>query len=146
MTLIEILVAIAIVAILLGVGVYVGKAVYEQAKERAVESTFVILESALDEYKEYRGYFPDPNYGAPGLTLHSESLYDRLNSLPASRMMLEKLNTSLIRDETGTAGAPEIYDPWDRVLDYRYDPAVNHYPEIVSAGPPGGGSISSKDK
>ena len=135
MTLIEILVAIAIVAVLLGVGVYVGKIVYDQAKERALESTFTILESALDEYKEYWGDFPDPNYGAPGLTLHSESLYEQLYKTPASRKMLEKMNASLIQDNTGAVGAPEIYDPWERVLNYLYDPAVNHYPEIVSAGP-----------
>jgi len=134
MTLIEILVAIAIVAILLGVGVYVGKGVYEQAKERALESTFVILESALDEYKEYKGEFPV----AAGINEweRNEYLYEQLNSLPVSRKMLEKLNASLIRNDVPDVNnTPEIYDPWDKVLDYLYDPAVHNYPEIESSGP-----------
>ena len=151
MTLIEILVAIAIIGVLLGVAVYVGKAVYEQAKERSLESTFTIFESALDEYKEYDrdGEFPpDAGGGVGDEWLRSEGLYYELNRFPVSRKMLEKLNASLISDSDGD-DYPEIYDPWDRVLDYRYDPVVNHYPEIVSAGPNpliGEDDISSRDK
>jgi len=148
MTLVEILVAIAIIAILLSIGVYVGNAVYEQAKERAVESTFVILESALDEYKEYEGDFPEATDADP--VVNSEILYGKLNGLPVSRKMLEKLNASLICDEDSD-GNPEICDPWGTVLDYWYEQGVNHYPEIVSGGPDKNvfkkdDNISSKDK
>ena len=87
MTLIEILVAIAVIAVLMSVGVYVGKAVYEQAKERAVESTFVILEAALDEYKEYTGDFPAELGGAATPADEIENLYYELNRLPVSRKM-----------------------------------------------------------
>ena len=138
MTLIEILVAIAIIGVLLGVAVYAGKAVYEQAKERSLESTFTILESALDEYKEYDrdGEFPpDAGGGVGDEWLRSEGLYYELNRFPVSRKMLEKLNASLIQNNFGGVSPPEIYDPWDRVLDYRYVPGVDHYPEIKSAGP-----------
>ena len=142
MTLIEILVAIAIIGVLASIGVIAGKAVYEQAKERSLESTFTTLESAMDEYKEYWGYFPNPVMD-PNLS-PCENLYDQLNRLPASRKMLEKINASLMFDGDGD-DYPEIYDPWDRVLNYKYEPG-DHYPEIISSGPPGGNSISSKGK
>ena len=86
-----------------------------------------------------------------------QNLYYELNRLPVSRKMLEKLKASLIKDIEPVPvlvpplppTTPEIYDPWEMYLDYRYLPG-SHYPEIVSAGPDKNfyteDDISSRDK
>ncbi len=122
-TLVEILVVVAIIAILTTIVISVAARIDNQSKERSLEGTFVLLESALQEYYEYWGYFPvdvDPNV----------TLYTQLHSTPSSRKILEQISGSLIDEEHRI----RIYDQWGTVLDYRYDPNDN-FPELISAGP-----------
>jgi len=108
-TLVEILVVVAIIALLASMVIGISARIDNQSKERCLESTFALLECALQEYCEYTGKL--------------------------SRKILEKIADSLLKNEFGTAETPlEIYDPWGMVLDYRYVRGDN-FPELVSAGP-----------
>ncbi len=135
-TLVEILVVVAIIAILATMVIGIASRINDQSKERGLESTFTLLESALQEYCEGAGKFPEqPENNFANALLHSEYLYRELNLMPESRKILGRIADSLVKNEYGTIDTPpEIYDPWGTVLDYGYVPGDN-FPELVSAGP-----------
>ena len=58
-TLVEILVVVAIIAILATMSIGIASRISDQSKERGLESTFLLLESALQEYHEGTGKFPE---------------------------------------------------------------------------------------
>jgi prepilin-type N-terminal cleavage/methylation domain-containing protein len=127
-TLVEMLIVVAVIAILATMVVGLAGRIDTQSKERALKSTFTLLDSALQEYYEYWNAFPDPNMNPPYPT-HSAALYGQLYSTPTSRKILGKINPKLIRDNP-----PQIYDLWGMPLDYIYVPSDN-FPLLVSAGP-----------
>ncbi|MBL7185960.1 MAG: type II secretion system protein [Phycisphaerae bacterium] len=139
-TLMEMLIVMTLIVILASMIIGVASHIDARAKKDGIENTFVLLDSALQEYRQFRDKFPEQleqNYA--NAAAHSEYLYNELNSVPDSRSILEKINNSLIENKYAAAGAPiaaspEIYDPWGTVLDYRYTPGEN-FPLIVSAGP-----------
>ncbi len=135
-TLVEILVVVAIIAILATMVIGIASRINDQSKERGLESTFTLLESALQEYCEGTGKFPEqPEKNFANALLHSEYLYRELNLIPESRKILGRIADSWVKNEHGTIDTPpEIYDPWGTVLDYGYVPGDN-FPELVSAGP-----------
>jgi len=135
-TLVEILVVVAIIALLASMVIGIAARIDNQSKERGLECTFALLECALQEYCEYTGKFPEqPEKNFTNALVHSEYLYKELHLIPESRKILEKIADSLLKNEYGAAETPaEIYDPWGTVLDYRYVPGDN-FPELVSAGP-----------
>lgn len=136
-TLVEMLVVVAVIAILATMVIGIASRVDNQAKEKGMEDIFVIIESALEEYKDYRDNFPDTNDVNPNI--NCEILYQALDSIPASRNILRKINDKLIKDEFVSDPPPaspryEIYDLWGTVLDYRYI-AGDNFPSLKSAGP-----------
>jgi prepilin-type N-terminal cleavage/methylation domain-containing protein len=135
-TLVEILVVVAIIALLASMVIGIASRIDNQSKERCLESTFALLESALQEYHDYTGKFPEqPEKNFTNVLVHSEYLYKELHLIPESRKILEKITNSLLKNEFGAAETPlEIYDPWGMALDYKYVPGDN-FPELVSAGP-----------
>ena len=135
-TLVEILVVVAIIAILATMVIGIASRINDQSKERGLESTFTLLESALQEYCEGTGKFPEqPEKNFANALLHSEYLYRELDLMPESRKILGRIAKSLVKNEYGTIDTPpEIYDPWGTALDYRYVPGDN-FPELISAGP-----------
>ena len=135
-TLVEILVVVAIIALLASMVIGIASRIDNQSKERCLESTFALLESALQEYHEYTGKFPEqPEKNFTNVLVHSEYLYNELSLIPESRKILGKITNSLLKNEYGAAETPaEIYDPWGMALDYRYVPGDN-FPELVSTGP-----------
>jgi len=131
-TLVEMLIVLAIITLLASLVIGMATHIDNQSKGRNLENTFAVLESALEEYREYTGRFP---YAAdPDPILNSERLYGELNFIPTSRKILEQISDSFITDKSGTPGI-ELYDPWGKVLDYRYDVNTDTFPELVSAGP-----------
>ena len=138
LSLLEMMIVVGIIALLATMVIGVAGRIDNQAKEKGVKSVFVLLEGALEEYKEFQGGFPgqpvkDFTYAAA----HSEFLYGELYSIPSSRKILEKVSDSLIKHDVDTGivpPVPEIYDPWGTSLDYRYVPGDN-FPELISAGP-----------
>jgi prepilin-type N-terminal cleavage/methylation domain-containing protein len=140
LTLVEILVVVALIAILATIVVGVARRIDDQSKENAIESTFVLLDSALQEYRQFMDKFPEqPENNPANAAAHSEFLYYELNSVPDSRTILEKIDKSSIKNKYGASGNPtgtsvEIYDPWGMPIDYRYNPGEN-FPVLISAGP-----------
>jgi prepilin-type N-terminal cleavage/methylation domain-containing protein len=136
MSLIEMLIVMAVIALLATMVIGVASRIDTQAKERGVESIFVVLDSALQEYHEFTGHFPEQtekNYA--NAAIHSEYLYKELRSVPGVQKILEKIEDSWIHNKYGTAQTPpEIYDPWGTVLDYQYI-AGDNFPRLISAGP-----------
>jgi prepilin-type N-terminal cleavage/methylation domain-containing protein len=142
LSLVEMLIVIGVIALLATMVVGIAGRIDNQSKEKLLKSTFVLLEGALEEYREYQGAFPVPPAGnfnsvAERAAAYSEYLYGALYSIPSSRKILEKISDSLIKHEVDSGAVspvPEIYDPWGTPLDYRYVPGDN-FPELVSAGP-----------
>ena len=135
-TLVEILVVVAIIALLASMVIGIATRINNQSKERCLECTCALLECALQEYYEYTGKFPEqPEKNFTNALVHSEYLYNELYLIPESRKILGKIADSLLKNEYGTADTPaEIYDPWGIVLDYIYVPG-DSFPELISAGP-----------
>ena len=135
-TLVEILVVVAIIALLASMAIGIAARIGNQSKEKGLECTFTLLELALEEYCESTGKFPEqPEKNFTNVLVHSEYLYKELHLIPESRKILGKIADSLLKNEYGTAETPaEIYDPWGTVLDYRYV-AGDNFPELISAGP-----------
>jgi prepilin-type N-terminal cleavage/methylation domain-containing protein len=135
-TLVEILVVVAVIAILATMVIGIAARINDQSKEKGLESTFTLLESALQEYCEGTGKFPEqPEKNFANAVIHSEYLYRELDLMPESRKILGRIAKSLVKNEYGTIDtSPEIYDPWETVMDYIYVPGDN-FPDLVSAGP-----------
>ncbi len=136
-TLVEMLIVLAIITLLASLVIGMATHIDNQSRGRELEGTFAVLESALEEYREQTGGFPEQqDEGVATRIERSEFLYRELNRIASSRKILERISDSSIQDRT-TNDIVEIYDPWRSVLDYRYDRLINSYPQLVSAGPDG---------
>ncbi|MBN1804285.1 MAG: prepilin-type N-terminal cleavage/methylation domain-containing protein [Sedimentisphaerales bacterium] len=137
LTLVEILVVVAIIAILATMVIGIAARIDDQSKEKSLEFTFTLLESALQEYNEFKGTFPEQQERiSTNAQMHSQYLYGELDLIPESRKILERVTKSMIKNEyvpISTDTVPEIYDPWGIVIDYIYVPGDN-FPELLSAG------------
>ena len=141
MSLIEILIVIVVIAMLTTMVITVASRVETQVKEKSVESVFALLDSALQEYREFTNHFPEQKeIDYANAAKHSEYLYGELQAVPAAQKILQKIDRSLIKNQYSAAGvptaqtAPEIHDPWGTPLDYRYVTGDN-FPRLISAGP-----------
>ena len=138
LSLVEMLIVLGLIALLATMVISVASRIDNQSKEKGVESLFVLLEGALEEYKEFQGVFPAQRLkDFVNVSEHSEYLYGELYSIPSSRKILEKVSDSLIKHDFVSGivpPVPEIYDPWGTALEYRYAPGDN-FPELISAGP-----------
>jgi len=129
-------IVVAILALLATMVINIVSRIDSQAKEKGLANIFALLESALQEYHQYSGKFPEQlEKNSKNAAAHCEYLYKELRSIPSPREVLEKISNSLLKNKWGTADSqPEIYDPWGTVLDYRCVPGDN-FPELISAGP-----------
>ena len=139
LSLVEMLIVVAVIALLATMVIGVASRIDNQSKEKGLESTFALLEGALEEYKEFQGAFPAQLVkDFTNVSAHSEYLYRELYSIPSSRKILDKVSNSLIKhdfDSGAVPPVPEIYDPWETALNYEYDPATDNFPKLISAGP-----------
>jgi type II secretory pathway pseudopilin PulG len=125
LTLIEMLTVVGIIMLLAGLVVTLTRHVDNQSKEKALSNTFALLKGALREYYDFNDVFPVMSGVTP--VNRAASLYTQLNSVPASRQVLQQIDQKLV-----TGGA--IYDPWGMVIDYKYQ-SGDTFPELISAGP-----------
>ena len=132
LSLIEMLIAVVIVAILAGITIGIVSHIDNQNNERMLTSTFTLLDGALGEYYDYWKSFPDPNL--PPYPTSSAALYGQLRMTPGTGKFLEGVNEKLIKNNPAAADVPQIYDPWGTLLDYKYIPSYT-FPKLVSAGP-----------
>ncbi len=135
-TLIEMVIVVGIVALLATMVIGIASHLDNRTKEKGLANIFVLLESALQEYHEYTDRFPEQaERNFTKAAAHSEFLYSELHSIPSSQKVLEKISDSLLRSKTEAGStSPKIYDPWGKVLDYRYIQG-DTFPELISAGP-----------
>ncbi|MBN2317199.1 MAG: type II secretion system protein [Sedimentisphaerales bacterium] len=136
LSLMEMLIVVGIIAILATMVISVASRIDTRSKEKGTENLLTLLDSALQEYHEFTGYFPrQSETDFDNVLIHSEFLYGELNSIPTAQAILKKLNPSSIQNNYGTdESAFEIYDPWGTALDYRYITNDN-FPFLISAGP-----------
>ena len=133
LSLVEMLVVIAVVAILASIMLGVASHIDSQSKQRSLKVTLNILDSALGQYYEYWSVFPDPNKpNNPVYPSRSAALYGQLRTTPECREIMQGLSESVIKDNVDNL--PEFTDPWGTVLDYLYIPG-DSFPRIISAGP-----------
>ncbi len=145
LTLLELLTAMALILIMVSMVLVATQVSWVDTNKKLTESTIALLDSALEDYREYDPcsgsanplLFPEPNYW-PAVdfsdpnTRHSASLYQQLNLVPDAKKILEKIADSQI---TLVNNYPVFIDAWKTPLDYRYDAALNNFPVIISAGP-----------
>ena len=131
-TLIEMIIVIAIIAVLASMVITITIGIDNQSRERSLKSAFALLDGALQEYYDFRQTFPDPNESS--YPTHSAALYAQLYATPGSKQILEKISDTLIKKAPGADDIPQIYDPWGTILDYRYV-SGDTFPSLISAGP-----------
>jgi type II secretory pathway pseudopilin PulG len=134
-TLIEMLVVVGVLALLAGFVVSMTRRQDNQGKERSLEAVFLLLKSALMEYHEDTGTFPEQaEEDFDEVLEHGELLYEKLRSVPASREIIKSIDGSFVKGDASADDPLNVYDPWGEALDYRYDPNVGNFPELISAG------------
>lgn len=134
-TLVEMLVVVAIIALLASLVLTLTLRVENQSKEKALANVFALLKSALREYHEYTGRFPLQvvrDHDEPAV--HVELMYEALQSVPASREVLKAVSGTLVKGANDQPDMVRMHDPWGTALDYMYAPEDN-FPELISAGP-----------
>jgi prepilin-type N-terminal cleavage/methylation domain-containing protein len=136
LTLVEIMVAITIIALLVA-GLYsVSNYVETQSKIRLTKSTIEVLCTALEQYHDFDGNFPDitvaSDYPATCDTF-IERLYYKLSLAPDAKKILNQISPSLIKDADNDKYA-EIVDAWETNFKYSYTSGDN-FPLVISAGP-----------
>jgi type II secretory pathway pseudopilin PulG len=137
LTLVEILIAVALMMILASIVLMVTERSYSYSEQKATEGEIAILDSALEEYHDFWGAFPDPNVLtiSANVTRHSASLYSQLIIVPESKKVLEQFADSHIKTvEVSGSSYLEFVDSWGIELDYEYITGMN-FPKITSAGP-----------
>jgi prepilin-type N-terminal cleavage/methylation domain-containing protein len=133
LTLVEMLVVVSIIAVLATFVIALTRRVENQAKENALANAYALLETALQEYHEYKGEFPEQSKRDADLAAdHAVLLYEALRSVPDSRAVLAKINRVLIKGDSDDRW--QISDVWGTEIDYIYVPGDN-FPELISAGP-----------
>ncbi len=147
-TLIEIMVAVAVIVVLSGVIWKMGFGLETQGRVQRQKEAFAILDSALQEYYEVKGVFPEVviDDDLEELLLfqaRTQSMWQQLLAVPESRFVAERLSRSLLKDLYRSSDAtddekanrwPEIYDVWDQPVEYVWH-ADMAFPVLRSYGP-----------
>jgi prepilin-type N-terminal cleavage/methylation domain-containing protein len=134
-TLVEMLVVLGIIVVLSSIVVTLTLRVDNQSKENAVNNALTLASGALREYYEAKGQFPpQPERNSANALAHVELMYQALRAEPASRQVLDKLSSAMVKSEGGAADLRAMYDPWGTPMDYIYAPNET-FPQLISAGP-----------
>lgn len=134
LTLFEMVLAVAVLAVLVSIVVGVGNYTLTQARTRLAESTVSILVTAIEQYHDFTGTFPpecndlasledalegsfDDSFGVhlPEFS-SSEVLYYYLNRVPESRRIIGAISDSLTTNLDENESDAEV----DRIL--KFDP------------------------
>jgi len=135
LTLVEMLVVVAVIALLATILVRVASHIDTQNKYRSLESSFAVVEAALSEYYDRWNTFPDPNAPrTPAYPSSSAALYGQLWATPSARKVLSNLSESAVRRSPVAPDMPEFCDPWGTEWRYVYKPG-DAFPQLISAGP-----------
>lgn len=145
-TLIEILVAVAVIVIMAGVLWKMGRGLESQGMVQRQKEAFTILDSALQAYYEEAGAFPevlreDVQDELSWAQASTEFVWQSLLAVPESRFAAERLSSELLKNnyvspEASNRDWPEIYDVWGRPVEYVWDVEMA-FPLLRSRGPNG---------
>jgi len=129
MTLIEILVSMAVIAVLLAGLFAVSSYIETQIKIRRTQTTMNLLVAALDAYRLHQSYdtkqkFPLPVDG-------NDLSYNSLAVEPEAKNLLDQLNRKAMKKKDEDV---RFIDGWGNEFIYQYAPGDNA-PVIISAGP-----------
>jgi len=147
-TLAEMLVVLAIIAIMATAIFVVIKPAEDKGKIELTEATIELLCGAIEQYHNFYNSFPDPNghlstsgYFATGCDLsdpnNAEKLSYRLSLCPDAVAILNQINPKMVRNiDKNVDDIPEYIDAWGMEFRYEYDKKENwNFPVITSAGP-----------
>ena len=143
-TLVEILVVVAIIAILISGIVGVGSFVHTNSQIKNTKNVIRAVVAALEEYRNYKQVpgtffdFPDNVIDIPGDDEYDIiGLYLILNKVPSCKTILDRIPES--NKEIDIAGNIILIDAWRDGADYRqllyYYMGSGNFPVIRSAGP-----------
>ncbi|MCF7972495.1 MAG: type II secretion system GspH family protein [Phycisphaerae bacterium] len=145
-TLIEIMVVVAVIAILAGALWKMGHGLEIQHQVQQQKEAFAILDSALQEYFEVTGQFPKSIDNAALsqedlARANTEFVWQALLSVPESRVVTDRFSRQLLRNqyvspEVPNSAWPEIYDVWGRPVEYAWHTNMA-FPLLRSRGPNG---------
>lgn len=132
-TLVELLVVVVIMAILIALGISVGRYVMERSKRDETEATQRIVITAIDRYYDRMGEYPeDDSDEGHGTT----TLLEQLDDVPEARALLEELPDKAIRGSDRV-----LLDGWRNEMKYYDGQGNDDYvglgdrPVLVSPGP-----------
>ena len=160
-TLVEVLIVVAILALLVAVLLGVSSSIRTQKNTALTKNCLTILDAALTEFHEITGHYPvgiwddaitdstcliyQANLTGGSNPESDELLYLQLSILPQTREMIAKLPSQLIIEPLSGATVDiggettrylqSIVDAWGNVLDY--DASGTGFPLISSSGPDG---------
>ena len=123
-TLVELIVAVAIMAILVTLVVGVSKHVRAEAARKATASTQAILMDAIQEYFEQKGGYPPQSSMA--------ELVEELKAQPEARTRLYLLPQDAFKTTTG-----EVVDGFGNAMSYSETGGLGGGPVVISSGPDG---------
>ncbi len=134
-TLIEILVVVAIIAVLLGIGIAIGPSVMGKAEELSTRSAMQAGMAAVEAYRSKVGSVPNIAFSSGGNT---EDLIDKLKKVPSIR---DGILAGLNEDMLNADGA--LIDGWGNEMIYvPRNASLNDIPTFsgpffISRGPDG---------
>lgn len=140
-TLIEILITMAIIAILAAMTIGGFRFVQEKQKYSTAEVQISLLSKTLEEYKLDNGGYPDPSSGStPSNALYLALYYNGANATPPGKIYLSDLdpNNNQQKWTLGSGTDVTIIDPWGGEYQYLIgsDPtARNPDFDLISSGP-----------
>jgi prepilin-type N-terminal cleavage/methylation domain-containing protein len=139
-TLVELIIVIAIIAIMAAAMYVVVKPAEDKGKIEQTKATIELLCAAIEQYHNFYNEFPDPNNSTPDypagcewLPGKRETVYYKLSFCPEAVAILNQINPKMVKN-TDNDKYLEYIDGWGNEFDYDYD---NNFPLIISAGPDG---------
>jgi prepilin-type N-terminal cleavage/methylation domain-containing protein len=157
LTLIELIIVVAIIAIMAAAVYVVRGPADKKANIELTKSTIELLCAALEQYHHFYNEFPDPNgnLSSPGYypagcgdsdPNNAEKLAYRLSLCPDAQVILNRINNMgsrdnkmtprMVKDRAPADGYPEYVDAWGMEFRYQYDKDEKwNFPLITSAGP-----------
>lgn len=149
-TLAELIIVIAIIAIMAAAVYVVRKPAEDKGKIELTKATIELLCAALEQYHNFYNEFPDPNntvYGPSGYyptggfspdPNNAEKLSYRLSLCPDAVAILNQINPKMVKNKGSTLDYVEYIDAWENEFRYEYDKNRKwNFPLITSKGPDG---------
>jgi prepilin-type N-terminal cleavage/methylation domain-containing protein len=130
-TLVELLIVMAIMAILIALAVGIGRWISEESARKRTQTAMKMVKAAISQYMEVypqTEYPPDDNeYGSS-----SETLLRYLWKVEAARQTLQKIEPEIFRGHKDP-----LVDSWGKQMRYDRDGGAGGTGVIISAGPDG---------